>query len=73
MLRPGMTALAAALALTSTPLFAQAVDPAPAETSEDSGNGLAIVALIVGALGLIVGAAGLMAARRASGRSGVAA
>ena len=33
MLRLGMTALAAALALTSTPLFAQAVDPAPAETS----------------------------------------
>jgi len=33
MLRPGMTALAAALALTSTPLFAQAADPAAAETS----------------------------------------
>jgi hypothetical protein len=31
------------------------------------------VALIVGALGLIVGGAGLLAARRASARSGVAA
>jgi uncharacterized protein len=40
---------------------------------DDSGNGLAIVALIVGALGLIVGTAGLPAARRSSGRSGVAA
>ena len=42
-------------------------------TEDDSGNGLAIVALIVGALGLIVGTAGLLAARRASGRSGAAA
>ena len=43
-------------------------------TSDDgSGNGLAIVALLVGALGLVVGAAGLLAARRASGRSGAAA
>ncbi len=31
MLRPGMTALAAALAMTSTPLFAQDVAPAPAD------------------------------------------
>jgi uncharacterized protein len=37
-----------------------------ATTSEsDSGNGLAIVALIVGALGLVAGVAGLLAARRA--------
>ena len=40
---------------------------AAASTPSDdgSGNGLAIVALIVGTLGLIVGAAGLLAARRA--------
>ena len=64
----------AAAPAAATPAPAQAAaTPAPAETSDDSGNGLAIVALIVGALGLIVGAAGLMAARRASGRSGVAA
>jgi uncharacterized protein len=42
----------------------------PAASTSDSGNGLAIVALIVGALGLV---AGLLAARRASGRSGAAA
>ncbi len=39
---------------------------AAATTSDDGGNGLAIVALIVGALGLIVGTAGLWAARRSS-------
>jgi periplasmic copper chaperone A len=51
-----------------------ATTAAAASTSDDdSGNGLAIVALIVGALGLVVGAAGLLAARRASGRSGAAA
>jgi uncharacterized protein len=59
-------------AATPAPTQANAT-PAPAETSDESGNGLAIVALIVGALGLIVGGAGLLAARRASGRSGVAA
>ena len=59
-------------AATPAPTQAAAT-PAPAEASDDSGNGLAIVALIVGALGLVVGAAGLLAARRASGRSGVAA
>jgi uncharacterized protein YcnI len=59
-------------AATPAPTQAAAT-PAPADTSDDSGNGLAIVALIVGALGLIVGAAGLMVARRASERSGVAA
>jgi uncharacterized protein len=42
-------------------------------SDDDSGNGLAIVALIVGALGLVAGVAGLLAARRASGRSGAAA
>jgi uncharacterized protein YcnI len=56
-----------------------AATPAPtqaaAQTTDDdgSGNGLAIVALIVGVLGLLAGGAGLLAARRASGRSGVAA
>ncbi|HEX6025357.1 MAG TPA: YcnI family protein [Solirubrobacter sp.] len=42
---------------------------AAASEDDGSGNGLAIVALIVGALGLVVGAAGLLSARR----SGVAA
>jgi uncharacterized protein YcnI len=57
---------------TAAPTQAAAT-PAPAETSDDSGNGLAIVALIVGVLGLLVGGAGLLAARRANARSGVAA
>jgi uncharacterized protein len=61
---------AAAPAATAAPTQTAA---APADSSDDSGNGLAIAALIVGALGLIAGAAGLLAARRASGRSGVAA
>jgi uncharacterized protein YcnI len=43
----------------ATPVATQA-----AAESTDGGNGLAIVALIVGALGLIVGAAGPLAARR---------
>ena len=64
---------AAAPAATPAPTQAAAT-PTPAAASDDSsGNGLAIVALIVGALGLIVGGAGLMAARRANARSGVAA
>jgi uncharacterized protein HemX len=37
-----------------------------ATTEDDGGNGLAIIALIVGALGLAVGVAGFV---RASGRS----
>jgi uncharacterized protein len=41
------------------------VTPAPAsEKEESSGNGLAIAALIVGALGLLAGGAALVAARR---------
>lgn len=44
--------------------------PAAATTGDDGGgDGLAIAALIVGALGLIAGAAGLLMARRASARS----
>ena len=51
-----------AAAATPTPAATQA---APAAASDDgSGNGLAIVALIVGIVGLAVGAAGLLAARR---------
>jgi periplasmic copper chaperone A len=58
----------------ATPAPTQAAATPAAQTSaDDSGNGLAIVALIVGVLGLLVGGAGLLAARRASGRSGVAA
>jgi len=40
---------------------------AAATTSQDDGssNGLAIAALVVGALGLVAGIAGLLAARRA--------
>jgi len=52
-----------------------AVTTATAATTEEDGggNGLAIVALIVGALGLAAGVAGLVAARRANARSGAAA
>jgi uncharacterized protein len=63
---------AAAGAPASTPA-PPAATPAPAASDDSDGDGLAIAALILGALGLIVGGAGLMAARRASGRSGVAA
>jgi uncharacterized protein YcnI len=59
---------------TATPTpAATRTSPAAATSDDDGGNGLAVVALIVGALGLLVGAAGLLAARRASGRSGAAA
>jgi uncharacterized protein YcnI len=55
-----------------------AATPAPTQAAaptgdDDGGNGLAIAALIVAVLGLLAGGAGLAAARRASGRSGVAA
>jgi uncharacterized protein YcnI len=49
-----------------------AAAPAPAapaaadKSGDDGGNGLAIVALIVGALGLLAGGAALMSARRSS-------
>jgi uncharacterized protein len=70
---PIVTTTSEAAAPSSTPAPPQATaTPAPAE-KEDSNDGLAIAALILGALGFIVGGAGLMAARRASGRSGVAA
>jgi uncharacterized protein YcnI len=58
-------------AATATPVPTQAA--ATTTSEDDGGNGLAIVALIVGALGLIAGGAGLLAARRANARSGVAA
>jgi hypothetical protein len=51
-----------AAAAAPTPAATQA---AAAPTDDSDGNGLAIVALIVGALGLIAGVAGLLAARRA--------
>ena len=57
----------AATAATPAPTQAAATaTPAAAESSDDGGNGLAIVALIVGALGLVVGAAALITGRRAS-------
>jgi periplasmic copper chaperone A len=49
----------------ATPVPAQRTS---ASTTSDQSDTLAIVALIVGALGLIVGAAGFVTARRASGR-----
>ena len=49
---------------TATPAASQSATAATA-TEDDSSNTLAIVALIVGALGLIAGTAGLLAARRA--------
>jgi periplasmic copper chaperone A len=57
---------AAAPAATTAPAATPAATAAPASSSDDGGssNGLAIVALIIGALGLITGVAGLSAARR---------
>jgi uncharacterized protein YcnI len=54
-----VTGQAPAPTAAATPVATQA-----AAESTDDGNGLAIVALIVGALGLIAGTAGLLAARR---------
>ena len=63
---------AAARAATPRPRRRPRSRRRPAATTEDDGggNGLAIVALIVGALGLAAGIAGLLAARRANARSG---
>jgi uncharacterized protein len=47
-------------------------NPAPAPADDDDSNGLAIVALVVGAVGLLAGVAGLLVARRATARSGAA-
>jgi uncharacterized protein len=66
-----VTAAADSAAATATPAATEAaatpVATAAPTKSDDggSGNGLAIVALIVGALGLIVGAYGVMSGRRA--------
>ena len=65
---PRRTAAASDASEEATP----AATTAAATSEDDSGNGLAIVALIVGVLGLLAGVAGLLAARRASGRSGAA-
>ncbi len=46
------------------PAAADADEADDEEDDDDDGNGLAVVALIVGGLGLIAGVAGLMAARR---------
>jgi uncharacterized protein YcnI len=65
-----VTAAADSAAATATPAATEAAatpvaTAAPAKSDDGgSGNGLAIVALIVGALGLIVGAYGVMSARR---------
>jgi uncharacterized protein len=53
---------AASAAATATPAATATATPA---AKASSSNGLAITALIVGALGLLTGVAGLMAARRA--------
>ena len=66
-----VTAAADSTAAAATPAPTEAaatpVATAAPATSDDggSGNGLAIVALIVGALGLIVGAYGVMSGRKA--------
>jgi periplasmic copper chaperone A len=51
---------------------APASAPAPAATDDDGGgsDGLAIAALVVGALGLLAGGAGLLVARRVQTRTG---
>jgi uncharacterized protein YcnI len=56
----------AAAAATATPAatLAAAAAPAPAKADDASGNGLAIAALIVGALGLLVGVAAFATRRR---------
>ena len=52
------------------PPLGRAATPAPAKAADGgSGDGLAITALIVGALGLVTGAAALMAARRVPSRA----
>ena len=64
------------LSVTSGGQTAAAATPAPTPAptgDDDSGNGLALVALIAGVLGLLAGGAGLLTARRATARSGVAA
>jgi uncharacterized protein len=57
----GAGAAAAAPTAAATPAATQA---ASASTDDGSSNGLAIVALIVGAFGLLAGVAGLLTARR---------
>jgi uncharacterized protein len=60
------TAAAPEASATPTPAATQAAAATPASSDgDDSGDGLAVVALIVGGLGLIVGIVGLLASRRA--------
>jgi uncharacterized protein len=59
-------------ATTPTPTASPAATPA-GSSGGGSSNGLAVAALIVGALGLITGAAALTRARRLNSRSGAAA
>jgi uncharacterized protein YcnI len=61
------------VAVTGDTAAAPAPTATPAASSDSSSDALGITALIVGLLGLGTGAAGLMAARRASARSGAAA
>jgi periplasmic copper chaperone A len=65
---PGSDHPAPQVTLVAADAPAGAAAPAAAASDEqdddDDGNGLAIVALVVGALGLLAGAAGLLAARR---------
>jgi periplasmic copper chaperone A len=59
----------AAATPTATPTPTATATPAAASSGGGSSNGLAVTALIVGALGLITGALGLLAARRARVRA----
>ena len=61
---PIVTSTAAAAATPAATQAAAAPAPAQASSDDSSGNGLAIVALIVGALGLIVGVAAFATRRR---------
>ena len=56
-------------AASATPAPASAATPAAKASSDSAANGLAVAALIVGALGLITGVAGLTAARRLRARA----
>jgi len=65
---PAPIVTVAAPAASATPAAATpAATATPAASSDDDGggNGLAIVALIVGAVGVLLGAAGLLSGRRA--------
>ena len=63
-----LTNASATTGATSSPAPASA--PAPAATADDDSNGLSIVALVLGALGVLIGIAALVVARRGAAGAG---